>query len=48
MSVRTDTNILLRLVATMNVHGIRRILTFNTGDLARYDIQAVHPRSLLA
>jgi predicted nucleic acid-binding protein len=37
-----------RLVATMNVHGIRRILTFNTGDFARYDVEAVHPSSLLA
>jgi predicted nucleic acid-binding protein len=36
-----------RLVATMNVHGIRRILTFNTDDFARYDIEAVHPSSLL-
>jgi predicted nucleic acid-binding protein len=37
-----------RLVATMNVHGIRRILTFNTADFARYDIDAVHPESMLA
>jgi hypothetical protein len=38
-----------RLVATMNVHGIRRVLTFNTADFAaRYDIEAVHPASLLA
>ena len=37
-----------RLVATMNVHGIRRILTFNTADFARYDIEAVHPESMLA
>jgi predicted nucleic acid-binding protein len=36
-----------RLVASMNVHGIRRILTFNTGDFARYDIEAVHPSSLV-
>jgi predicted nucleic acid-binding protein len=35
-----------RLVATMNVHGIRRILTFNTADFARYDIEAVHPVSI--
>jgi predicted nucleic acid-binding protein len=37
-----------KLVATMNVHGIRKILTFNTGDFARYDVEAVHPASLLA
>jgi predicted nucleic acid-binding protein len=35
-----------KLVATMNVHGVRRILTFNTGDFARYDIEAVHPSSV--
>jgi predicted nucleic acid-binding protein len=37
-----------RLVATMNVHGVRRILTFNSADFARYDIAAVHPTSLTA
>jgi predicted nucleic acid-binding protein len=36
-----------RLAATMNVHGIRRILTFNTDDFSRYDVEAVHPSSLL-
>ena len=36
-----------RLVATMHVYGIRRILTFNIDDFARYDIEAVHPSSLL-
>ena len=36
-----------KLVATMNVHGIRRILTFNTDDFTRYDIDAIHPSSLL-
>jgi predicted nucleic acid-binding protein len=37
-----------RLVAAMRVHGIKRILTFNERDFARYpDIQAVHPRALL-
>lgn len=36
-----------KLVATMNVHGIRRILTFNTDDFTRYDIEAVHPSSLM-
>ena len=37
-----------KLVATMNVHGIRRILTFNTGDFTRYDIDPIHPLSLLS
>jgi predicted nucleic acid-binding protein len=37
-----------KLVATMNVHGIRRILTFNTDDFARYDVEAIHPLSLLS
>jgi predicted nucleic acid-binding protein len=36
-----------RLVATMNVHGIRRILTFNTADFSRYDVEAIHPSVLL-
>ena len=35
-----------KLVAMMNVHGIRRILTFNTDDFARFDVEAVHPSSL--
>ncbi len=36
-----------RLVAAMRVQDVRRILTFNDKDLARYrDIEAVHPRSL--
>jgi predicted nucleic acid-binding protein len=37
----------VKLVATMNIHGVRRILTFNTGDFARYDIEAIHPSSLM-
>jgi predicted nucleic acid-binding protein len=37
-----------KLVATMKVHGIGRILTFDTEDLARYDIEAIHPASLLS
>ena len=37
-----------KLVATMNVHGIRRILTFNTEDFGRYDIEAIHPSSLFS
>jgi predicted nucleic acid-binding protein len=32
-----------RLVAAMNVHGIGQILTFNTGDFARYGIEALLP-----
>ncbi len=33
-----------RLVAAMRVHGVKRILTFNHKDFARYtDIEAVHP-----
>lgn len=36
-----------RIVAAMHVHGVRRILTFNTGDFARFtDIEAVHPAGL--
>jgi predicted nucleic acid-binding protein len=36
-----------RLVAAMRVHGVKRILTFNARDFARYvDIEAVHPRSV--
>jgi predicted nucleic acid-binding protein len=34
-----------RLVASMRVHGVKRILTFNQRDFARYkDIDAVDPR----
>jgi predicted nucleic acid-binding protein len=36
-----------KLVAMMNVHGIRRILTFNTDDFLRYGVEAIHPSSLL-
>lgn len=33
-----------RLVAAMHVHGVKRILTFNTRDFERYDqIEAIHP-----
>lgn len=36
-----------RLVAAMRVHGVRRILTFNTKDFARFDsIEAVDPSQL--
>jgi predicted nucleic acid-binding protein len=37
-----------KLVAAMNVHGVRRILTFNTGDFARYEVEAIHPAVLLS
>jgi predicted nucleic acid-binding protein len=37
-----------RLVAMMNVHGLRKILTFNGGDFKRYDIEAIHPASLIS
>ncbi len=36
-----------RLVAAMQVHGVKRILTFNHKDFARYtSIEAVHPRAV--
>jgi predicted nucleic acid-binding protein len=36
-----------RLVAVMNVHGIKHILTFNTADFARYrGITVLHPEQL--
>ena len=35
-------------VATMNLNGVRRILTFNTEDFARYDIEVIHPLSLVS
>ena len=36
-----------RLAAAMRIHNVRRILTFNDRDFARYtDVQAVHPRTL--
>ena len=35
-----------RLVAAMRVHGVKRVLTFNDRDFARYSgIEAVHPRT---
>ena len=36
-----------RLVAAMHVHSVKRILTFDTKDFARFDgIEAVHPADL--
>jgi predicted nucleic acid-binding protein len=37
-----------KLAAAMTVHGIQRILTFNPGDFARYDVKAVHPFTLVS
>jgi predicted nucleic acid-binding protein len=35
-----------RLVAAMRVHRLKRILTFNEKDFARFaDIEAIHPRA---
>lgn len=37
-----------RLVAAMQVHGVKRILTFNEKDFARYlNIEAINPRHSL-
>ncbi|MCL2659524.1 MAG: PIN domain-containing protein [Acidobacteriaceae bacterium] len=37
-----------RLVAAMRVHGVKRILTFNTRDFARFvGIEAVHPQEVV-
>lgn len=36
-----------RLVAAMNVHGVGRILTFNTSDFARFSVEAVPPAVLV-
>ena len=36
-----------RIAAAMQVHGVTRILTFNTRDFARFtDIEAVHPADI--
>jgi predicted nucleic acid-binding protein len=35
-----------RLVAAMTVHGIDRLLTFNTGDFTRYGIEVIHPAAV--
>lgn len=32
-----------RLVAMMNIYGIRRILTFNVADFRRYDLDVLNP-----
>jgi predicted nucleic acid-binding protein len=36
-----------RLAAAMRLHGVKRILTFNDRDFARYaDMEAIHPRAV--
>jgi predicted nucleic acid-binding protein len=37
-----------RLVAAMAVHGVRRILTFNTSDFSRYQVEILDPTALLS
>lgn len=37
-----------KLVAAMKVHGVGAILTFNIDDFARYDVEALHPASLVS
>jgi predicted nucleic acid-binding protein len=35
-----------RLVASMNVHGVRNILTFNSADFARYPVTILAPSNV--
>jgi predicted nucleic acid-binding protein len=36
-----------RIVATMKLHGVRRLLTFDTDDFARYkEIEVIDPRTI--
>lgn len=35
-----------RLVASMNIHNVRQILTFNVGDFKRYGIEVLHPEDV--
>jgi len=37
-----------RLVAAMNVHAVRRILTFDAGDFVRYGVEVLDPASVLS
>ena len=37
-----------RLTAAMNVHKVRRILTFDASDFARYGIEVLQPSSVLS
>ena len=34
-----------RLVAAMNVHSVRSLLTFNSDDFVRFGIEVLHPTS---
>ena len=35
-----------RLVAAMNVHSVRSLLTFNSDDFVRFGIEVLHPTSV--
>lgn len=37
-----------RLVAAMNVHNVRRILTFDADDFIRYGVEVLQPSSVLS
>lgn len=37
-----------RLVASMNVHNVGRLLTFNSADFTRYGIEVLDPSAVLA
>ena len=37
-----------RLVAAMNVHGVRRVLTFNIGDFTRCQVEILEPTAVLS
>ena len=37
----------VRLVAAMAVHGVGRILTFNSVDFVQYGIEVIHPSGIL-
>ena len=37
-----------RLVAAMNVHGVRRMLTFNGSDFVRFNIEVIDPSAFVA
>lgn len=37
-----------RLVAVMRAHRVRRVLTFNVSDFARYGVDVLHPASISA
>jgi predicted nucleic acid-binding protein len=37
-----------RLVAAMNVHGVRRLLTLNAADFTRYPIEVLQPETVLS